>query len=106
GTSYHWRARASNAAGNGDWSGAWQFTTAEESLDDVLDEVLDSLLNIVENPLGILPLNLPEARLVASEEAAASDVHSNENMVHEVELKSRAEHKTEKIKMYPNRSEE
>src|SRR5690606_1823502 len=26
-TSYHWRARASNAAGNGDWSQTWQFTT-------------------------------------------------------------------------------
>src|SRR5690606_16347494 len=28
GTSYHWRIRASNAAGNGDWSQTWQFTTA------------------------------------------------------------------------------
>src|SRR5690606_15275754 len=28
GTSYHWRVRAANAAGNGEWSGSWQFTTA------------------------------------------------------------------------------
>src|SRR5690606_34252823 len=27
-TAYHWRVRASNAAGNGEWSQAWQFTTA------------------------------------------------------------------------------
>src|SRR5690606_10293605 len=27
-TAYHWRVRAANAAGNGQWSDAWQFTTA------------------------------------------------------------------------------